>query len=135
MRVTWNCAGVILMSFLLFLPINRVALADAVMVDVKCPDSTIKYNVEKYSYSRVNSDGKHKIVTGGTPDTRISLSVVPVKTAGAPEGAPIGVGLAILVRKRVGESNVWNVTQFQNSFIPLDNIEEEVRKMIGEALM
>lgn len=133
MRKVGNYFGVMLVSFLFLLPLSRSASADAVMIDVKCPDSTIKYNVEKYSYSKISAVGAHS-VTDGTPDTRISLIAVPVKTAADPEGTPIGIGLAILVRKRVGETNVWSVTQFKNSFIPLGKLEDEVKKMIGESL-
>lgn len=124
----------IVLAFLLFTG-NVRAIAGKVVLDVKCPDSTIKYNIESYSRTAIESDGEHKVVASGSAeDVRISMSVVTVKTQGNSNAAPLGVGLAVLVRKRSSGKNIWKVTDFQNSFIPLDNLETAVQSVIHDAL-
>lgn len=112
-----------------------VALADQtpVQVEVKCPDKTIEYNIGKHAQNMVRGSKAHKLVTDSTATVRITLSAAPVSHKSNDKDAPLGISFAMLVRKKAA-TGAWDVTAFQNSFVPLDEIETTVKDSVADAI-
>lgn len=115
---------------------TQIALAadpTPIHVDTKCPDKTIEYDIAKYAQATVRASKAHQLVSDNSAVVRVSISAAPVRQKGDDKAAPLGISFAVLVRKKAAAGN-WDVTSFQSSFVPIDEIETTVRSTVGEAL-
>lgn len=118
---------------LLIQPAVAISSID-VHVDAKCPDKTIEYNIANYAQNVVRKSTIHKLVPGSNNAVMlISMSAAPVKQNGTADSTPLGISFAVLVRKK-NSNGYWDVTSFQNYFIPIDEIEKTVQNTIIEVL-
>lgn len=105
-----------------------------VHIDARCPDKNIQYEIGKYAQETVRASKAHLLVTdSSTAVIRISMSAAPVRQKGDESAAPLGLSFAVLVREKAAAGN-WDVTSFQNSFVPIDDIETTVRSIVSKAL-
>ena len=104
-----------------------------VHVEVRCSDKTIEYNMGHYAQDIVRNSASHKLENNSGTTIRVTLSAAPVKAKGSEKDPPLGISFAMLVRKR-SASGTWDVTAFQNSFVPIDEIEKTVRSAVAEAI-
>lgn len=114
---------------------SQMAFAQPVLVHVeaRCSDKTIEYNMGQYAQDTVRNSGSHKLENTASTTIRVTLSAAPVKTKGGEKEPPLGISFAMLVRKR-STTGSWDVTAFQNSFVPIDEIEKTVRSSVAEAI-
>lgn len=117
---------------LLTVPLAALTQPALVHVEARCSDKTIEYNMGQYAQDTVRGSGGHKLENNSGTTVRVTLSAAPVKAKGEKD-APLGISFAMLVRKR-SASGHWDVTAFQNSFVPIDEIEKTVRASVADAI-
>ena len=124
----WVAAAVVL-------TVALAAQAQPVLVhlEARCSDKTIEYNMGQHAQDTVRSSSAHKLENSANTSVRVTLSAAPVRPKGAEKDAPLGISFAMLVRKRA-TSGAWDVTAFQNSFVPIDEIEKTVKASVAEAI-
>lgn len=120
--------------FFVTLFVNAYALGEQipVSVDSRCPDKSIEYKINQYAVAEVKASSAHKLVSDDSTQIIIRLSAAPVKFHGDDSPVPLGISFAVLVTEKSNDH--WDVTKFQNSFVPLDNVETSVRETIRDAL-
>lgn len=128
------------------LSVRRVALIAAlvwdvdgaplakVVVDVRCPDATIEYSIRKAARDAVSANAAHALVDDAAQAVVIvRLSAAPVRQAGTGDEAPLGIALGFLVMKLSATAG-WEVTKFQASFVPLDDVSATTRQLVADAI-
>lgn len=123
-----------LVAFVLVATLGSVR-ADLIPVhlDARCPDQALQYSIDKHAQATVKASNTHKLVADHTALVRIMLSAAPVRHKNSEDDPPLGISLAVLVRKKAS-NGTWDVTAFQNAFVPLDEIETTIKSSVSAAL-
>ena len=101
-------------------------------VDTRCPDKSLEYTVNSYVIGEVSKAKTYKLVSDDSAQLHIRIIIAPARQKSLKPTPPLGVGFAMLVTKKRAEQ--WDIVTFSNVFVPLDDIEDEVRRRVKDAI-
>jgi hypothetical protein len=131
-RIARKYAWLLLFLCMPFACLPAIAVPVQVHFDAKCPDGTIDHQITTSALAAIRASARHRVAPRDQAALLIEMSAAPVRVQGD-DGAPRGIGLAVLARKKTADGH-WDVTTFRSYFIPIDDIEDTIKQIMTEEL-